>query len=103
MVYHWMCGYPPAWIGEVVQEVHELSGKPVWPIIQSVDDPALLAPEEYGACPDVALGHPASGGVVFTMGGAERGQADCHPSRIQPVLSGTLTRCCHSGLLGGHR
>ena len=71
MVYHWMCGYPPAWIGEVVQEVHELSGQPVWPIVQSVDAPAPLAPEEYGECLDIALGHPASGGVlVFTLEGA---------------------------------
>ena len=71
MTYHLMCGYPPAWIGEVVQEVHDLSGKPVWPIIQSVDKPAPLSPEEYGECLDIALDHPASGGVlVFTLEGA---------------------------------
>jgi hypothetical protein len=70
MVYHRMCGYPPSWIGEVVREVHELSGKPVWPIIQSVDKPDPLSPAEYGECLDVALGEPASGGVVvFTLAG----------------------------------
>jgi hypothetical protein len=70
MVYHRMCGYPPAWIGEVVEEIHELSGKPVWPIIQSVDEPGPLSAEEYGECLDIALGQPASGGVVvFTVAG----------------------------------
>jgi hypothetical protein len=71
MVYHRMCGYPLTWIGEVVQEVHELSGKPVWPIIQSVDDPVPLPPEQYGQALDRALGHDAADGVlVFTMEGA---------------------------------
>jgi hypothetical protein len=71
MVYHRMCGYSLTWIGEVVQEVHELSGKPVWPIIQSVDEPVPLAPEEYGQALDRVLGHGAADGVlVFTMEGA---------------------------------
>jgi hypothetical protein len=69
MAYHLMCGYPPGWIGDVVREVHQLSGKPVWPIIQSVDKPGPLSPAEYGECLDVALGQPASGVVVFTLEG----------------------------------
>jgi hypothetical protein len=70
MAYHRMCGYPPAWIGEVAREVHELSGKPVWPVIQSVDKPDPLSLAEYGECLDVALGQPASSGVVvFTLAG----------------------------------
>ena len=74
MVYHRMCGRPPEWIGEVVEEVHALSGKPVWPIIQSVDDPDPLSAEEYGMALDVALGQPASDGVlVFTLEGALTG------------------------------
>jgi hypothetical protein len=71
MVYHAMCGRPPAWIGEVVEEVHALSQKPVWPIIQSVDKPRQLSAEEYGQALDVGLTHPDSGGVlVFTLEGA---------------------------------
>jgi hypothetical protein len=74
MVYHRMCGYLPEWIGDVVEEVHALSGKPVWPIIQSVDDPVSLPAEEYGRALDVALSHPASDGVlVFTLEGALAG------------------------------
>ncbi len=70
MVYHVMCGRPVEWIGKVTQEVHDLSGKRVWPIIQSVDEPAPLFAKEYGAALDIALNHPASDGVlVFTLKG----------------------------------
>jgi len=69
MVYHLMCGRPPSWIGEVIEEVHSLTSKPVWPIIQSVDQPlARLSAEEYGHALDVALRNPVSEGVlVFQM------------------------------------
>lgn len=71
MVYHLMCGRDTDWIGEITEEVHTLSGKPVWPIIQSVDEPSVLSPAEYGRALDVALENPASAGVlVFTMQGA---------------------------------
>jgi hypothetical protein len=71
MVYHVMCGRPVEWIGQVTDEIHALSGKPVWPIIQSVDEPAPLSAEQYGAALDVALQHPASdGALVFTLKGA---------------------------------
>jgi hypothetical protein len=71
MVYHRMCGYEPGWIAEVVQEVHALSGKPVWPIVQSIDIPTSLPAEEYGQALDVALNSPSSDGVlVFTIKGA---------------------------------
>jgi hypothetical protein len=70
MVYHKMCGYGPDWIAEVAEEVHSLTGKPAWPIIQSVDQPAPLSAEEYGQALDVALKCPAAEGVlVFHMQG----------------------------------
>jgi hypothetical protein len=51
--------------------VHALSGKPVWPIIQSVDQPDPLTAAEYAQALDVALGSPyAEGVLVFTMQGA---------------------------------
>lgn len=71
MVYHRMCGYGPVWVGEVTAAIHARTGKPVWPIVQSVDIPVPLSAEEYGEVLDVALQHPASDGVlVFTMQGA---------------------------------
>ena len=71
MVYHKRCGYEPGWIAEVVEEVHALTGKPVWPIIQSVDQPTPLSAEEYGEALDVALSCTAAEGIlVFHMQGA---------------------------------
>ena len=68
MVYHRMCGRSPEWIAEVTEEVRALSGKPVWPIIQAVDEPTALPAEEYGRALDVALGCSAADGVlVFTL------------------------------------
>jgi len=68
MVYHLMCGYLPEWVGEVVGEIYELSGKPVWPIIQSVSEPTSLSAEEYGPTIDVVLHSDVSDGIlVFTM------------------------------------
>jgi hypothetical protein len=70
MVYHRMCGCPVAWIGDVTAELRALSGKPVWPIIQSVDEPSILSAAEYGQALDVVLHHPAADGVlVFTLKG----------------------------------
>jgi hypothetical protein len=71
MVYHRMCGHPVEWIGDVTAEVGVLGGKPVWPIIQSVDEPSILSAAEYGQALDAALCHPAADGVlVFTLKGA---------------------------------
>ena len=71
MVYHRMCGQDPSWIGQVVAEIRALSGQPVWPIIQSVDMPAVLSAPEYDRALEIALCNPASDGVlVFTMEGA---------------------------------
>ena len=71
MVYHKMCGHEPGWIAGVVEEIHTLTGKPVWPIIQSVDQPTPLSAKEYGQALDIALNCPASAGVlVFHLQGA---------------------------------
>ena len=71
MVYHAYCGRPTGWIGEVTAEVRQITGKPVWPIIQSVDEPRSVSAEEYGRALDIALERPESGGVlVFTLAGA---------------------------------
>jgi hypothetical protein len=71
MVYHLMCGRSPEWIGQVTEEVARLSGKPVWPIIQSVDHPKELSVQAYSRAIEIGLHHPASDGVlVFTLEGA---------------------------------
>jgi hypothetical protein len=76
MVYHRMCGQPLDWIGQVTEEIHTLGGKPVWPIIQSIDEPTSLSAKEYGRAIDVALHNDGSDGVlVFTMKGVVTDEA----------------------------
>jgi uncharacterized lipoprotein YddW (UPF0748 family) len=71
MVYHRMCGRSLEWIAQVTEEVSALSGKPVWPIVQSVDQPDHLSAQEYKHALETALEDPASdGAVVFTLEGA---------------------------------
>ena len=68
MVYHRLCGQPVSWIGAVTEHVHALSRKPVWPIIQTMSEPDELSATEFGAAIEVALGTPASSGVIlFTL------------------------------------
>lgn len=71
MLYHAMCDRPTAWIGEVVGELAARTGRPVWPIVQSVDHPRPLPSAEYEQALAVALDCPASAGaLVFTLEGA---------------------------------
>lgn len=64
MVYHHMCGQPIAWIATVVQHLAQLTGKPIWPIIQSVDAPTPLAPAEFEAALRAVHACPQADGVL---------------------------------------
>jgi hypothetical protein len=64
MVYHHMCGQPVEWIDAVTRDLAGRTGKPIWPIIQSVDMPTPLSPAEFGAALQVALSCPAADGVL---------------------------------------
>lgn len=74
MVYHRMCARPVGWIADVAAEVRALLGKAVWPIVQGVDMPDRLPMEEYRESLAVALGSPATEGVmVFHLQGVLEG------------------------------
>jgi hypothetical protein len=71
MVYHALCRQSVAWTDEVTAEIRSLTGTPVWPIIQSVDEPRPLSAEEYKGALKAVLDSPAADGVlVFTLQGA---------------------------------
>jgi len=65
MVYHLMCGRPVTWIGEVTDWIGQTTGKAVLPIIQTVNSPGVLSPEELGEAAQSALTSPESMGVIF--------------------------------------
>lgn len=64
MVYHVMCGQPPEWIDKVSAEVRALSGRPVWPIVQAVDEPKPMSAQDYRAALTVATRSAATEGVI---------------------------------------
>lgn len=71
MVYHAMCGFPVHWISGVIDEIAALTGKAVWPVIQSVGEPVPLPTSEYASALALSLAHGATEGViVFTLKGA---------------------------------
>jgi hypothetical protein len=70
MVYHRMCGHEPAWIAAVAEDVRTRTGKPVWPIVQSVDEPPGMTRREYRAALDAALA-TGDGALVFNLRGLE--------------------------------
>ncbi len=70
MVYHKMQNFTFDWIAQITKKIHSLTDKPIWPIIQSVDDPPPLPANEYRRALQTALHCPAADGVlVFTRKG----------------------------------
>ncbi len=73
MTYHLMCGRPATWIGDIAHEFQRQTGKPVCPIIQSVDSPTSLSVADYGAALNIAA--QADGVIVFTLKGVVENDA----------------------------
>jgi len=68
MVYHGLCGRPVEWIARVTDWVHDVSDKPVWPIVQSLDKPGKMSAEEFARTLETALKARGSEGVIiFTL------------------------------------
>jgi len=65
MVYHKLCGEDVPWIAQVTKWVWEETGKPVWPIVQAVDEPVPLNPQELRHVLKTALKAPGSQGTII--------------------------------------
>lgn len=65
MVYHKLCGRDVPWIAEIAATVGKETGKPVWPIVQAMDDPEALSPQELRQAVHTALTAPGSDGVII--------------------------------------
>ena len=64
MAYHKLCGRDVPWIAQVTNWVRKETGKPVWPIIQAVDEPEPLKPQEFRRVLRTALMASGSEGVI---------------------------------------
>ena len=65
MVYHTLCGRDVPWIAEITASIGKETGKPVWPIVQAMDDPATLSPQELRQAVQTALTATGSEGVII--------------------------------------
>lgn len=65
MAYHLMCGRPVSWVGDVTEKIGKITGRVVLPIIQTVNTPGSLSPEELGNAVQSALESTGSMGVIF--------------------------------------
>ena len=70
MVYHRMCGQQPPWIAGVCEDARVATGRPVWPIIQSVDEPVGMSAAEYRAALETALA-AGEGALIYNLRGLE--------------------------------
>ena len=64
MVYHKLCARDIPWIAEITAWVAKETQRPVWPIIQAMDDPEALRPQELRQAVQAALTAPGSRGVI---------------------------------------
>jgi len=65
MVYHKLCGKDVPWIAEVTTWVWHETGKPVWPIVQAMDEPKPLKTQELRQVVKTALSASGSHGAII--------------------------------------
>jgi hypothetical protein len=65
MAYHKLCGRDIPWIAQVTEWVGQETRKPVWPIVQAVDEPEPLTPQEFRRVLKTALAASGSEGVII--------------------------------------
>jgi len=66
MVYHIYCGRPLEWISQVTGEVQRLSGRSVWPIVQSCSVPAEMTSDEFVRAVREGAKAPAQGILIYS-------------------------------------
>lgn len=65
MTYHRLTEQPLEWISYVAEKTAQITGKPVVPLIQSIDIPVTISGEEFRKSIEVAVGKPSKGVIVF--------------------------------------
>ena len=67
MTYHKLCYQPTAWIEQVIADFHRRTGKPILPIVQSLDLPTPIFVEEFDDALAKGLDAPTEGVMIFTL------------------------------------
>ena len=67
MLYHTMCGRPAEWIGEHTRYLARVTGQPVIPIVQAIDEPTPMPRGEFRKALLGALAEPSAGVMMFRL------------------------------------
>jgi hypothetical protein len=67
MLYHTMCGRPVEWIGEHIRYLAGVTGKPIIPIVQAIDEPTPMPRCEFRRALLEGLAAPSAGVMMFRL------------------------------------
>lgn len=87
MVYHGLCHREEAWPGEYSAWLHTLTQKPVWPIVQAMNEPDTLTPESFERVVRDAGERSGSGVILFTAGHIDKEKRWASVKRVFTTLS----------------
>ncbi len=68
MVYHGLCHKPPEWVGKYTTWQKDLTQIPIWPIVQAMNEPSEMSPEEFERVTTEGGQASGTGVIVFTAG-----------------------------------
>ena len=68
MVYHLLCHRDASWPAKFTAETKIRTGRPVWPIVQAMDEPSKLPPEELERVIVGSARASGTGVIIFTAG-----------------------------------
>lgn len=72
MVYHRLCGQNVAWIGEMIADAQVAVGRKTLPIVQAMDRPGVLGPQELADTLTLCLAVESEGAMIFTLDDVEK-------------------------------
>ena len=67
MLYHGLADRSLNWLPTVTQHLHQLTKKPILPLIQTMDEPRPIRPEEFATALAAATATPAAGVCLFHL------------------------------------
>ncbi|MBZ0256370.1 putative glycoside hydrolase [bacterium] len=72
MIYHRMIGRPVEWVHDLTLAIKQETHKPVWPILQTMNNPDELTQEEFMRSIELALQASQQGVILFTSNDIEK-------------------------------
>lgn len=72
MIYHRMIGRPVEWVRDLTLAIKQETRKPVWPILQTMNNPDELTQEEFMRSIQLALQASQQGAILFTSNDIEK-------------------------------